>query len=186
MIFTRSSHPVVSTLNKCEQDPIFLSSIETLAQWISIVNEQGKLSLIFGNGGSAADAQHWASELTCIYSNRSREPIGALALTTDTSAITAWSNDFEYESIFVRQVNSLKNVVGLAIGLSTSGSSKNVLYALDAAKSHGARTVLICGSCGTMFKGLDLMIKVPSTSTATIQTVTQIVYHSICEYLEPA
>ena len=94
---------------------------------IEKINNDGKITAIFGNGGSAADAQHFAAELVCTYKSRNRKPYKAIALTTDTSIITAWANDFEYESIFARQLKHLENNIGFIIGLSTSGKSKNVI-----------------------------------------------------------
>ena len=136
-----------------------------------------------GNGGSAADAQHLAAELIGRY-KKNRDPLKAIALTTDTSIITAWSNDFEYESIFARQLNAFENNIGLAIGLSTSGKSKNVLKALKYSKEINSTTCLICGDNELSYENIDFIIKVPSKDTGTIQTVTQVIYHSICQALE--
>ena len=83
--------------------------------------------LFCGNGGSAADCQHFAAELVCTYKNRYRKPYKAIALTTDTSIITAWSNDLDFDTIFSRQIQAFEGITGLSIGLSTSGTSKNVI-----------------------------------------------------------
>ncbi len=143
-----------------------------------------KITTIFGNGGSAADAQHWAAELTCTYKSKKRNPFLAQALTTDTSTLTAWSNDISFNEVFSRQIFALSSLNGLSIGLSTSGSSLNVLYALKEAQKHKAKTVLISGSSAKSNPFVDLHIKFNSTDTPTIQILTQMFYHSVCEFLE--
>ena len=145
---------------------------------------QGKFTLIFGNGGSAADAQHFVGELVCTYKSRKRNPYKAIALTSDTAIITAWANDFEYESIFKRQIEAFGESAGFIIGLSTSGKSKNVIQALNYARNNNITTCLISGDNKLEFEDYDFMIKIPSNDTATIQTVTQVIYHSICDLLE--
>ena len=147
--------------------------------------KNGNKILICGNGGSAADAQHFAAELVCTYKSRQRNPYKAIALTTDTSIISAWANDFEYESIFKRQLEAFGKSAGFAIGLSTSGKSKNVINAMKYAKENDISTCLITGENEFSLDEYDYVIKVPSKDTATIQTVTQVIYHSICEQLEP-
>ena len=111
-------------------------------------------------------------------------PIKSIALTTDTSILTVWANDFNYESIFTRQIEAFSGILGLSIGLSTSGQSKNVLDGLNYSKKIGLKTILICGDQKINDKNIDITIKIPSKSTSTIQTVTQVLYHSICEVLE--
>ena len=155
-----------------------------IAEEIKKNSERGKFSLIFGNGGSAADAQHFAAELVCTFKNRKRNPYKVIALTTDTSIMTAWANDFEYESIFVRQLEAFGDSAGFAIGLSTSGKSKNVINALNYSKKNNMTTCIISGNNEIELENLDFVIKVPSKDTATIQTVTQVIYHSICDVLE--
>ena len=139
---------------------------------------------IFGNGGSAADAQHWAAELVCTYMDRSRQPYAAMALTTDTSIITAWSNDFKFEEIFERQVEAFRNIYGLAIGLSTSGKSKNVIRGLRKAQQHGIKTILISGEGAENNSEYGLHVRLPSQSTPIVQTLTQMLYHEVCNQLE--
>ena len=156
-----------------------------IAGFISDSTENKKLTTIFGNGGSASDAQHWAAELTCTYKNKKRKPYLAQALTTDTSIITAWANDFTFDTIFSRQIEALGDLNGVAIGLSTSGKSSNVLNGLVSAKEHGAKTILISGKLDVKYDFVDLPIEFQSEETAIIQTLTQIMYHSICDHLEP-
>ena len=156
-----------------------------LAEWINNISKSNKLTTIFGNGGSAADAQHWAAELSGTYHDRSRMPFKAIALTTDTSVITALANDFDFSSIFEKQIKALGFSNGLSIGLSTSGTSSNVLKGLDCAKKFGAKTVLISGSSTPLIPKLDMHLRLKCRNTASIQTITQIFYHSVCNNLEP-
>lgn len=155
-----------------------------ISDLIAKTNELQKLIVIFGNGGSAADAQHWAAELICTYKSRSRQPYPALALTTDSSILTAWSNDFNFATVFQRQVEAYKFLLGLAIGMSTSGRSLNVLNALNKARNLDSRTVLISGSSAILREEFDIHVRFPTTDTPTIQTLTQMLYHEVCQNLE--
>lgn len=158
-------------------------NIKRLMEDIVEANKKDKITVIMGNGGSAADAQHFAAELVCTFENRHRKGIKAVALNTDTSILTAWSNDFEFESVFERQVETLGKTVGVCIGLSTSGKSKNVINALRAAKKVEASCWLISGNEGEQ-EGSTNTIRLPSKRTATVQTLTQVVYHTICSEVE--
>ena len=162
----------------------FSSWANQIATLIIDCNHKKQLVTLFGNGGSAADAQHWAAELTCTYKIRSRQPYAALALTTDNSILTAWSNDFQFSTVFQRQIEAFKNLNGLSLGLSTSGNSLNVLNALNTANKLGAHSVLISGSSCDIISSYDLHIRLPSTDTPIIQTLTQMLYHEVCEHLE--
>ncbi len=143
----------------------------------------GKI-LFFGNGGSAADAQHLATELTVRYKT-DRAAIAAIALTTDTSALSAIGNDFGFEHLFSRQVEALGRKGDVAIGISTSGTSKNVLRALDQAKKQGLVTVGFTGkSGGNMGPLCDVLLKVPSTTTARIQEMHITLGQMLCGALE--
>lgn len=145
----------------------------------------GKL-LLFGNGGSAADAQHIAAELTVRYA-RDRTAIPALALTTDTSALTAAGNDLGFEQIFSRQIEALGRPGDVAIGLSTSGRSRNVLSALRAARERGLRTAALTGGDGgDLQEFADVCLIVPSPSTARIQEMHILIGHLLCDALEGA
>ncbi len=155
----------------------------------------GKL-MLFGNGGSAADAQHIAAELVIRYS-RNRESIAAMALTTDSSALTACANDFGFERIFERQVSGLGRAHDVVVGLSTSGKSANVLRGLRQARSMGLNTVGLTGAAGAAgaragqgaFGGelselCDVLIAVPSEVTARIQEMHILIGHMWCKALE--
>ena len=137
-------------------------SVTLLANIIKEKIDDSKIVTIFGNGGSAADAQHWAAELVCTYGRKGRVALPALALTTDTSALTACANDFSFDYIFERQIEALSAINGISIGLSTSGKSLNVLNALQAAKQLGAIPVI--GDLDESYSYVDLHIKFISTN----------------------
>lgn len=143
----------------------------------------GKI-LFFGNGGSAADAQHLAAELIVRY-RVNRAPIAAMALTTDSSVLTAGGNDFGYDTIFESQIRALARPGDLAIGLSTSGNSANVLRALEAAREIGAGAAALAGKDGGKLVGLaDPLLIVPSDVTARIQEMHIVIGHMLCDVLE--
>ena len=178
------SKNIISALEEILKTEKIYSIIFEIAKEINKIDLQGKLVVIFGNGGSAADSQHFAGELMCTYKNKARKPYKAIALTTDTSIITAWSNDFDFDSIFERQIEGLNKSIGLAIGLSTSGKSQNVINGLKKAKDLDIKTCLISGILEEKNKNIDFSIEIPSKDTPTIQTISQVIYHSICEELE--
>jgi D-sedoheptulose 7-phosphate isomerase len=142
--------------------------------------------LVCGNGGSAADAQHLAAELSGRYL-KERRALAGIALTTDTSALTAIGNDYGFDQIFSRQVEALGRPGDLLIGISTSGNSPNVLRAVEAAKGLGLHTLGLLGRDGGKLKDqVDDALVVPSTVTARIQEVHQMIYHFWCEALDAA
>lgn len=150
---------------------------------LTAVRDGHKL-LFFGNGGSAADAQHFATELVVRY-QASRTAISALALTTDTSALTAIGNDFGFDDLFARQVEALCVAGDVAIGISTSGNSENVIRGLRAARAKGAVTVAFTGGDGGRIRShADHAIVIPCTSTARIQEMHLLLGHSLCALLE--
>ena len=143
----------------------------------------GKI-VLFGNGGSAADAQHIATELTIRFTV-DRPALAALALTTDTSALTACANDFGFERIFARQVEALVRENDAVIGISTSGRSRNVLAGLIEARTKGAATIgLTGGDGGDMASLCDAVLCAPTPVTARIQEVHILLGHMLCEALE--
>ncbi|MDR1975628.1 MAG: D-sedoheptulose 7-phosphate isomerase [Campylobacteraceae bacterium] len=147
---------------------------------------RGNKILIFGNGGSAADAQHIAAELVGRYKTN-RKGLGAIALTTDTSALTAIGNDFGYESIFERQVEALAREGDLLIGISTSGTSPNVVRALKLGRELGCRCVGLSGKGGgTMGEVCDINIVIPSSDTPRIQEMHIMIGHIICQAIDSA
>jgi D-sedoheptulose 7-phosphate isomerase len=144
---------------------------------------QGKI-LIAGNGGSAADAQHWAGELVSRFAY-DRPGLPALALTTDTSVITAIGNDYGYDYVFARQVEALGNVGDIFIGISTSGRSKNIIRALDTARGRGLVTLGFTGAGGgDMLRLCDVCVRIPSQHTPHIQEGHEILGHILCAMIE--
>ncbi len=155
----------------------------TLEMWHAALRQGGKL-LVFGNGGSAGNAQHIAAELVVRY-ERNRAPLAALALTADTLTLTAGGNDFGFETIFSRQVAALGRPGDVAVGLSTSGRSANVLAALRTARELGLHTSgLLGGDGGPMRELCDAAIIVPSRITGRIQEMHLLVTHMLCKALE--
>lgn len=160
--------------------------IDLACQMVITLRQEGKI-LIFGNGGSAADAQHMAAEFV----NRfllNRRPLAAIALTTDTSVITSIGNDFSFDEIFSKQVQALGKKEDLALGISTSGSSKNVIKAIEVAKNIGMRTAALTGglSGGVNELGelVGICLNVPTQKTAHIQEVHLWIEHVLCELVE--
>ena len=151
---------------------------------IDSIKSGGKI-LWCGNGGSAADAQHLATELMGGMSDHDRKPIPSIALTTDSSFLTAWSNDCGFESIFSRQIQGIGNDGDVLIGISTSGNSKNIIKAIKQAKYKKLKTIVFTGQKGGTIDGLaDLTIKVPSNNTQRIQESHIMVGQILCSILE--
>jgi D-sedoheptulose 7-phosphate isomerase len=143
----------------------------------------GKL-LIFGNGGSAADAQHMAAEIVGRF-QREREALAALALSTDTSILTAVANDTGFDRVFARQIDALGRRGDVALGISTSGRSPSVVLGLEAARARGLTTIALTGRDGGVIGGAaDVHVNVPDESTARIQEVHRTLIHAICELIE--
>ena len=146
---------------------------------------QGNKVLLFGNGGSAADAQHIACELAGKF-YLDRAPLPATALTTNTSSLTAIANDYSYEEVFVRQVKGLVKQGDVVIGISTSGNSPNVLRGIEEAKRLGATTIALTGQGGRLKELADSVISVPSVDTPRIQEAHITAGHIICYLVEQA
>jgi len=145
----------------------------------------GSKVLICGNGGSAADSQHFAAEFVSAFSRDiTRRGLPAMALTVDTSIITAYSNDFGYEGVFSRQVEAFGRPGDTLIALTTSGSSKNCLQAVRKAKEIGISTIAFTRSSGAISGEVDTSIEVPSANTQHIQECHMVAYHVITEIVE--
>ncbi|HJR55979.1 MAG TPA: D-sedoheptulose 7-phosphate isomerase [Rhizomicrobium sp.] len=150
---------------------------------VACLKREGKV-LFCGNGGSAADSQHLAAELMGRYL-RDRKPLPALALTVDTSALTAIGNDYGYEHVFSRQLRGVGRAGDVLFGLSTSGNSANVVQAFVAAKEMGIQTIALTGESGGKLAAMaDVAIKVPSSETNVIQEMHIVVGHTLCGYVE--
>ena len=144
----------------------------------------GRKVLLFGNGGSAADAQHIAAEFVGRFIP-DRIPLPALSLATDTSALTALGNDYGYDAVFSRQVHALGNAGDIAIGISTSGNSPNVLAAIDVARSRSLLTIGFTGQDGGKMNGrTDILFRVPSRMTPRIQETHITLGHVLCELID--
>lgn len=164
-----------------------VQTMNSLDAWIvaceKCIAEDGKI-LFLGNGGSASDAQHLATELVVRYKD-DRLPIAAIALNTDTSLITAGGNDIGFDNIFSRQVSALANKGDVVVGISTSGNSENVMRAMGAAKDKGAVRVALTGEGGgRLAENCDILVAVPERVTARIQEMHILLGHIMCEALE--
>jgi D-sedoheptulose 7-phosphate isomerase len=163
------------------------SSFELLDKVVAVIIDcyrQGGKVMIFGNGGSAADAQHFAGELVSRF-YFDRPGLSAFALTTDTSVITAIGNDYGYENVFSRQIEANAKAGDVVIGISTSGNSPNVLKGLMAAQKIGATTIGLTGHNGGAMKELcQFCICAPSSSTPRIQECHLVIEHAICAQVE--
>ena len=154
-----------------------------LTACVKSIQAGGKI-VFFGNGGSASDAQHLATELTIRYIEN-RAPIAAIALNTDTSALTATGNDLGFDQIFARQINAICKPEDIIIGISTSGNSENVIKGLQAAKTLGCVTAGFGGKDGGPMRAIaDPFLIVPSTTTSRIQEMHIIIGHMLCGALE--
>jgi len=158
--------------------------IVQLASSIHEAFERGNKVVVFGNGGSASDAQHFAGELVGRF-KLSRAPLPAISLTADSAVLTALANDFGFESAFSKQVEAIASHGDVAIGISTSGASENVLRALRVAKCKGATAALLTGERGKHLRGeFDICIAVPSEDTQRIQEAHGVILHIVCELVE--
>jgi D-sedoheptulose 7-phosphate isomerase len=157
-------------------------SVAEVAKAIGDAIERGNKLLIFGNGGSAADAQHICGELVVRF-ERERRPLPAIALVCDVSVLTACANDYSYTEVFARQIAALGVAGDVALAISTSGTSPNVVRGLEVARERGLFTILITGS-GRPDNACDLVLAAPGCNTARIQELHLASYHLICEILD--
>ena len=156
---------------------------DAAAAIVAAMRSGGKV-LVFGNGGSAADSQHMATELVGRF-QRERRAVPVLALTTDTSVLTAVANDYGFERVFARQVDAFGAPGDVAFAISTSGGSANVIDGIRAARERGLRTVALTGrDGGAVGAAADIHINVPDASTARVQEAHRTLIHAICELVE--
>ncbi|WP_310438981.1 D-sedoheptulose 7-phosphate isomerase [Sulfuricurvum sp.] len=161
-----------------------LDTIVTVAQACVEVYRKGKKTILAGNGGSAADAQHIAAELVGRY-GFDRPSIPSLALTTDTSNLTAIGNDYGYDKVFSRQLEGMAQEGDLFIGISTSGNSQNIITAFESARDRGVTTVALVGRDGGKMAAMaDFAIIIPSNATPRIQESHILVGHILCDIIE--
>ncbi len=161
-----------------------VSDILTIARHIFNAIKAGNKVLLFGNGGSAADAQHVAAEIVGRFA-RDRTPYPAIALTTDTSIITSVGNDYGFDEIFTRQIRALAKPGDIAVGISTSGGSPNVVKAVEWAVDNEVITIGFTGESGGKLKSIcEISFMAPSNVTARIQEIHIMAWHAICELVE--
>ena len=160
---------------------------QAVSQAVDLVYETfaaGRKLLVFGNGGSSADAQHFTAELVGRFVAE-RRALPAIALTTNQAVLTAWSNDYSFDDVFARQIEALGSRGDVAFGISTSGTAVNVLKALERARERGLRTIGLTGAQGDRMASLcDVLLAVPLAGTARIQEVHLVTYHAICAAVE--
>ncbi|HEY2847010.1 MAG TPA: D-glycero-beta-D-manno-heptose 1-phosphate adenylyltransferase [Pyrinomonadaceae bacterium] len=175
---TEHAATITALQERCEEQIVQCASILAETFWT------GNKVLICGNGGSAADAQHLAAEFVGRYENE-RQALPAIALTTDTSALTALANDYDFERIFARQIEALASPGDCLIAISTSGTSPNVVAAVMKARERGCKVIGMTGSAGKKLAGLcDATLMVPSARTARIQEAHITVAHIWCQMIE--
>ena len=163
-----------------------MQTVNRVAKLTSDAFEKGGKLFLCGNGGSAAEAQHMAAEYVATLDHRNfRDGLPALALTVDTSFLTAWTNDFGYDEVFARQLSVFGNSGDILFAYSTSGNSKNVIKACDHAVGNGIKVVGFSGNGGgELMKIADICFTVPSTNTARIQEIHTLIGHTLCGQVE--
>lgn len=176
----------IAVYRRFQQDSGLIAKLQGAGEACGRAVESGHKILLAGNGGSAADAQHIAAEFVvrmCL----DRAPLPAIALTTDTSILTAASNDYGFEHVFARQVQALGNEGDVFIGISTSGSSPNILHAMQTAHQKGLVTIALTGERPTPLAELaDFLLQVPSARTQNVQEVHIMMGHTLCSLAERA
>ena len=171
-------------INEMTASPELIEQVITVAESISSALQQGKRIYLFGNGGSAADAQHIAAEFVGRF-KQERAAWPAEALTVNTSILTALANDYDYSIVFARQIEGYGLTGDICIGLSTSGNARNVLLGLEAARKKGMKTIGITGETGGALKDVtEVCLCLPSADTPRIQEMTILVAHIICDLVE--
>ncbi len=160
-----------------------IGKIKDVAEIVESKYRSGNKLLIAGNGGSAADSQHIAAEFVSRFFY-DRPGLPAIALTTDTSMLTAIGNDYGFNMLFSRQIQAQGNSGDIFMGISTSGNSKNIIEAVNEAKKHGLTTVALCGEGGILSSLVDFALPVPSSSTPHIQECHIMIGHIICGLVE--
>ncbi|MEC7759747.1 MAG: SIS domain-containing protein [Candidatus Neomarinimicrobiota bacterium] len=180
-IIQESVHVKSAMLAECSQD------IQSAAQMMIDTAKRGNKIFWCGNGGSAADAQHMAAELMGGLRDHDRPAIASIALTTDSSFLTAWANDTDYGSIFSRQIQGLGEEGDVLVAISTSGNSANVIQGIKAAKAKSMKVIVLTGKSGGEMAGKgDVTICIPSDDTQRIQEGHLLTEHILCESVEAA
>ena len=178
-----SGHAEDGAKVRCEFFSVHGPRVAEAARRMAVAVAQGGKILLAGNGGSAADAQHWAAEFV----NRflmDRPPLPAIALTTDSSILTSIGNDFGYELVFAKQVQALGRAGDVFVGISTSGNSGNIISALQAARKQGLFTIGLTGDGGRMAPLCDILLPVGSAATPLIQETHAAIGHMLCALVD--
>lgn len=174
----------INTKKKVVESNVLIDTLYTISNLIMSTLKQGNKLILVGNGGSAADCQHIAAEFVGRF-QKERRSLAAIALTTDTSAITAIANDYSFREVFSRQVEGLGNKGDILIAISTSGNAENVIEAVNMAKTIGVLTIGLTGKDGGVLKKItDYSVIVPSEKTARIQECHILIGHILCELVE--
>ena len=182
-LFDRTLRDTIALHERAGQSP--QPVLDAAAAIIGAMRGGGTL-LLFGNGGSASDAQHVAAEFVGRF-QRERAAMAALALTTDTSVLTSVANDYAFDRVFARQIEALGRKGDVALGISTSGASPNVVAALDTARARGLQTIALTGrDGGAVGRAAAIHVNVPSDSTARVQEVHRTLLHVMCDIVERA
>ncbi len=182
-VVARNFESALRTIQR-SQDVLAAPTIEAARLMSDCLNRGGKV-LVCGNGGSAADAQHFAAELLGRFMLADRRALPVISLTADSAFMTAWSNDMGYQHVFSRQLDALGQPGDVLVGISTSGRSKNVVKAFERAQELGVRTIaLLGGDGGSLLHMADAAVVVPSWSTQRIQEIHTVVMHTLCELVE--
>lgn len=181
-------HFIDSIQTKQQAMEILAPEIEKAGTLMALALVDGHKILSCGNGGSAADAQHFSAELLNRF-EMERPSLPAIALTTDTSTLTSIANDYHYDEVFSKQIKALGQANDVLLAISTSGDSKNVIQAIHAAHSRGLRVVALTGKNGgeianILIKGGDIELRVPATVTARIQETHLLIIHCLCDFID--
>ena len=185
-LLTEAIDEALANIQKFKSDSTLLENFEAVTNMLVDCFKKGGTLFVAGNGGSAADAQHLVAELV-VKLNKDRDPIRAVALTVDTSILTAAGNDYSYDDIFSRQVEALARPGDVFLGITTSGNSPNILKSFVMAKKNGAKSILLSGKDGgraVREKMADINYIVPGPNTARIQECHAIFYHTLCYAIE--
>lgn len=185
-LLLREINEASENIKSFQQATALHNEFENMLNMLVETYKNGGALFVAGNGGSAADAQHFVAELV-VKLSKNRDPIKAVALTVDTSIITAAGNDFSYDEIFSRQVEALVSPRDVFMGITTSGNSPNILNCFKVCKKIGAKSILLSGKDGGVAvkeKLADINLIAPGPNTARIQEIHEILYHTICLALE--
>lgn len=174
---------VASNMSRVAEDRSYVDAVGRATELLHEAFAAGQKLLVFGNGGSSADAQHLTAELVGRFA-LDRKPLPAIALTTNQAILTAWSNDQSFADVFARQIDALGAPGDVAWGISTSGTSPNIVNGLRRARERGLRTIGMTGKSGDLADLCDVLLAVPLDMTARIQEVHLVTYHCICAAIE--